>query len=198
MPTARPMMLASASGELKTRSLPNCRCRPCVTLNTPPLPCTSSRLASRLQSATSSPKTTMRGLRAISSLSVRLMAATIVSGLPSGSGVGGERRRGRVDVRREHPQRGRVARRLRRRERPLGGLVDLALDLGVHRVEVLRRWRCPAPSANCASLRDRVAPRLPPRAPPASCRAARRPTASASTAGRPSRAPAPGPRRARA
>jgi len=30
---------------------------------------------------------TMRGLRAISSLSVRLIAATIVSGLPSGAAV---------------------------------------------------------------------------------------------------------------
>jgi hypothetical protein len=39
----------------------------------------------RLQSATSSPNMTMRGLRAISSFIVRLMAATIVSGLPSGA-----------------------------------------------------------------------------------------------------------------
>ena len=85
MPTARPMMFASASGELKTRVLPNARCRPCVTLKTPPLPDTVSSALSRLASATSSPKTTMRGLRAISSFSVRLMAATIVSGLPSGA-----------------------------------------------------------------------------------------------------------------
>ena len=40
-PTARPMMLASASGELNTRSMPNARCSPCVTLKTPPLPGTS-------------------------------------------------------------------------------------------------------------------------------------------------------------
>ena len=39
----------------------------------------------RLASATSSPKTTMRGLRAISSFSVRLIAPTMVSGFPSGS-----------------------------------------------------------------------------------------------------------------
>jgi hypothetical protein len=88
MPMPRPMMLASASGELKTRSFPNARCSPCVTLKTPPLPGTVPSASGRLQSATSSPKTMMRGLRAISSLSVRLIAATIVSGFPSGtSGV---------------------------------------------------------------------------------------------------------------
>ena len=85
MPMARPTMLASASGELKTRSPPNARCRPCVTLKTPPLPGTDASASARLQSATSSPKTTMRGSRAISSFSVRLIAATIVSGLPSGA-----------------------------------------------------------------------------------------------------------------
>ena len=41
-------------------------------------------LRCRLASATSSPNTTIRGLRAISSFSVRLMALTIVSGVPSG------------------------------------------------------------------------------------------------------------------
>ena len=34
-------MLASASGELKTRSEPNSVCRPAVSLKTPPLPLTS-------------------------------------------------------------------------------------------------------------------------------------------------------------
>ncbi len=87
MPVARPTMLASASGELNTRWLPNSRCRPCVTLNTPPLPVTSASARSRLASATSSPNTTMRGLARISSCSVLLMAATIVSGLPSVDGV---------------------------------------------------------------------------------------------------------------
>ncbi len=43
MPIARPTMLASASGELKTRALPNFRCRFAVTLKTPPLPFTFSR-----------------------------------------------------------------------------------------------------------------------------------------------------------
>ena len=85
MPKARPTMLASASGELNTRTPPKRRCRPWVTLNTPPLPDTSASASSRLQSATSSPKTTMRGLCAISSRSVALMALTIVSGLPCGS-----------------------------------------------------------------------------------------------------------------
>ena len=41
MPVARPTMLASASGELKTRSEPNSHCRPEVSLKTPPLPFTS-------------------------------------------------------------------------------------------------------------------------------------------------------------
>ncbi len=86
MPTARPMMFASASGALNTRSLPYSFCRPCVTLNTPPLPDTLPSAASRLTSATSCPKTTMRALRAISSRSVALIAATIVSGDPFGLG----------------------------------------------------------------------------------------------------------------
>ena len=48
MPMARPMMPASASGELNTRAPPNARCRPWVTLNTPPLPDTLPSAASRL------------------------------------------------------------------------------------------------------------------------------------------------------
>ena len=83
MPTARPTMLASASGELNTRSAPYAFCKPWVTLNTPPLPGTCGSADTLLASATSSPKTTIRGFRAISSFSVRLMAATIVSALPS-------------------------------------------------------------------------------------------------------------------
>ena len=85
IPTARPTMLASASGELNTRSRPNRRCSPRVALNTPPLPGTADSTSARLQSATSSPNTTMRGSRAISSSRVRLMAATIVIGSPSGA-----------------------------------------------------------------------------------------------------------------
>ena len=84
MPIARPTMPASASGALKTRSSPKSRCRPCVSLKTPPLPETTASASFLLASATSSPKTTMRGSRAISSFSVRLIADTIVSGLPSG------------------------------------------------------------------------------------------------------------------
>ena len=69
------------------------RCRPCVTLKTPPLPGTWRQRAVAAASATSSPKTTMRGLCAISSFSVRLMAATIVSGLPVGLSRACRRRR---------------------------------------------------------------------------------------------------------
>ena len=86
MPIARPMMLASARGELKTRSFPNCFCNPCVTLNTPPLPETWLRAASRVASATSSPKSTIRGSRAISSRRQRLISVTMVSGPPSKRG----------------------------------------------------------------------------------------------------------------
>ena len=78
------MMLASASGRVEDAVVAEERCRPCVSLNTPPLPGTTGSASFLLASATSSPKTTMRGLRAISSFSVRLIAATIVSGLPSG------------------------------------------------------------------------------------------------------------------
>src|SRR6266567_8046814 len=38
MPRARPTMLASASGELNTRSCPYFRCKPEVALKTPPFP----------------------------------------------------------------------------------------------------------------------------------------------------------------
>ena len=66
---ARPTMLASASGELKTRSSPNSALQAVRDLEHAALardhrPARPARLAS----ATSSPKTTMRGLRAISSL----------------------------------------------------------------------------------------------------------------------------------
>ena len=86
MPTARPAMLASASGVLNERSFPNSRCRPAVTLNTPPLPSTSSRTSSRLASATSSPKTTTRGSRSISSWRHLFSRSTIVVSSPSNSG----------------------------------------------------------------------------------------------------------------
>ena len=85
IPTARPTMLASASGELNTRSRPNFRCSPRVALNTPPFPGTADSASARLQSATSSPNTTIRGLLAISSARARLMADTIVIGAPSGA-----------------------------------------------------------------------------------------------------------------
>ena len=80
-------MLASASGELYTRSPPNRFCSPHVTLKTPPLPLTLPRYCSRETSATSSPKTTMRGSRAISSRRQALRRSTIVVG------VAGELRR---------------------------------------------------------------------------------------------------------
>ena len=160
MPTARPMMLASASGELKTRSAPYCRCRPCVTLKTPPLPGTCGSDATLLASATSSPKTTMRGLRAISSFSVRLMAATIVSGLPSGCARRVERRRtsDRRRARRHTSRRSRGA-GLGAASAALGRLGNLAIDVGGDRVDVAL-GRQPFASRNCAHARDRIAPRF--------------------------------------
>ena len=56
------------------------------------------------------------------------MAATIVSGLPSGCALGQEGRRGRIDRRREHERGGGIRRRLRRLQRDLGGLGNLAID----------------------------------------------------------------------
>ncbi len=75
-------MLASAIGELNTRSEPNSFCRPKVSLKTPPLPLTIfwRRYSSRLQSATSSPNITMRSSRLISSRNVRLIWSAMVFG----------------------------------------------------------------------------------------------------------------------
>ena len=79
-------MLASASEVLNTRDEPNFLWRLCVTLKTPPFPLTAGRLSSRLQSATSSPKTTTASLRAISSCRQALRRSTIVFGSPTGRG----------------------------------------------------------------------------------------------------------------
>ena len=138
MPNARPTMLASASGELNTRVPPKRRCRPCVTLKTPPLPDTSASASSRLQSATSSPNTTMRGLCAISSRSAALMALTIVSGLPLRLGGHVERRR-RSDRRRVRtPSPRRCAARACRPPAPASvRLGDLPVHVGQHRRQVV-------------------------------------------------------------
>ena len=45
--------------------------------------------------------------------------------------------RGRIDVRREHVQRGGVGRRLLRRQRPLGGLRDFAVHVGGQRLQTV-------------------------------------------------------------
>src|SRR6266567_2020386 len=75
-------MVASAIGELKTRSEPNSHCRPNVSLKTPPLPLTIfwRKYSSRLQSATSSPNITMRSSRFISSRKVALIRSAMVFG----------------------------------------------------------------------------------------------------------------------
>ena len=168
MPIARPTMLASASGELKTRSAPYSRWRPAVTLKTPPLPLHSASTSSRDASATSSPKTTMRGSRFISSRRQAFNRSTIVVGVAPSAGAGARRERGarRIDVRRVDELVGRLGRGQRRRERPVGGLVDLGVHLGVQLVELLCVRGSPAREAASRAVVDRVASRRPARARP--------------------------------
>ena len=71
MPMARPTMLASASGELKTRVAAERALQAVRHFEDATLALDFAQVSSRLQSATSSPKTTMRGLRRISSRRVR-------------------------------------------------------------------------------------------------------------------------------
>src|SRR3989449_2855363 len=85
-PMARPPLFASASGGVYTRPLPNWRCSPPGTLRTPPLPFPSLMYCARLTSATSSPNTTMRGSRAISSLRHAFNRSTMVVGSPENWG----------------------------------------------------------------------------------------------------------------
>ena len=139
----------------------------------------------------------MRGLRAISSLSVRLIAATIVSGLPSARGSVVERRPTGIDVRRVDVERRGVARRLLGRPRASAASLTSRFDLRDDRVE-LGVGGEPFGDQERRQPRDRIARAPLPRARPASCTASRRPTASASRGGRPSRARTPGPCGARA
>ena len=187
MPNARPTMLASASGELNTRAPPNARCRPCVTLNTPPLPETSARRSSRLQSATSCAEDddarVVRHLvlqRAVDGRHHRV-------GLAVRLGRRLEARRRRVHVRREHPVGGRRSRRLLGGQRAIGRLGDLAIDLRRDLLEVALGGETFG-EQELAHPPHRIALRLRRRAPPPSCTTARRPRASASTDARPSRA----------
>ena len=78
MPIARPTMLASASGELKTRSPPKRALQAVRDLEDAALALDLGERSSRRASATSSPKTTMRGSRAISSCRQALSRSTIV------------------------------------------------------------------------------------------------------------------------
>ena len=85
MPIARPTMFASANGEFQQRSDPNSVCNPAVSLNTPPLPLISPArsASSRVASATSSPKTTTRSSRRISSFRQWFSSSAIVRSLSS-------------------------------------------------------------------------------------------------------------------
>ncbi len=94
-------MLASASGELNTQASPKRRCRPCVSLKTPPLPFTLPLRLCLLTSETSSPKKSCAGSGPFRS------SASDRSGRPSCRDCLRkrrciERRRRRVDVGRKH------------------------------------------------------------------------------------------------
>ena len=136
MPIARPTMLASASGELKTRVLPKVRCRPCVTLKTPPLPDTHSSAASRLQSATSSPKTTMRGIARHFVLQRAIDRRDHRVGLAFARRLALESARRRIDVGRVDVELDGVASGFSACDRAFGRVVHLALDLLVQRLEL--------------------------------------------------------------
>ena len=129
MPMERPTILASASGELNTRCEPNLRCKPAVALKTPPFPFTVARLSSRLQSATSSPKTTMRSSRFISSSRVMETISTIVFGWPLFS-AWIEIARGRIHIGRINPFVNRIRRRKFRGQGAIGGFDDFAVHFG--------------------------------------------------------------------
>ncbi len=73
MPIARPTIAASAIGVLKQRLVPEIHLQPGGGLENTALALHLARFASRLQSATSSPKTTIRSSRRISSRRVRLI-----------------------------------------------------------------------------------------------------------------------------
>ena len=154
------MMLASASGELNTRSSPNSRCRPWVSLKTPPLPLTSGSASFRLASATSSPKTTMRGSRAISSLSVRLMAVHHRVGLALrlGGRVEGGRRRDRRRASRRQSSAVSFAGFGAASAASAASLIS-RVDLGRHRREIVVGGEA-VRAEELGEARDRIAPRF--------------------------------------
>ena len=137
------MMLASASGELKTRVPPNARCRPCVTLKTPPLPGhrLERRLAARVGDvlAEHDDARVARHLVLHRPVDRRDHRVGLAFRRRLGREVGGRR----IDVRRVDVERRRVGRRLLGLHRRVGGGVDLLLDLLDDRLELAPRSRCP-------------------------------------------------------
>ena len=101
----------------------------------------------------------MRGFCAISSLSVRLIAATIVSGLPSGAaGASNDALVGSTSGEYTHSPAVSLP-GLRRLERGVGGLADLAIDVLRNRGEI-RVGREPGVLQHRRELRDRIALRF--------------------------------------
>ena len=129
-------MLASASGELKTRVEPNLRCRPCVTLKTPPLPehrCQRVLAAAvRHVFAEHDDARVARHLvlqRAIDRRDHRVRACLLA--LPASRTL-----RRRIDVGREDVEADRIDVRLRRLNRAIRGVVHFAVDVVADRGEV--------------------------------------------------------------
>ena len=199
MPMARPTMLASARGELKTRSEPNLRCRLWVTLKTPPLPLTSAEARPRgEQSATSSPEdddarvarhlVVEAGVQEVDHrLRVALRdAARVAKAAEVGSTLG------RVDV-----ARGALGVGRRRGEGGVGGGRHLAVDLVAQGAgSSSARGDALLPGASGGRSRGGRAAR-PPRARRERGRAPRRRRASGSRGGSPARGRGPGPAAAR-
>ena len=157
---ARPMMLASASGELKTRSLPKARCRPCVTLKTPPLPETDASASGSAAVgdvfAEHDDARVARHLvfqRAIDRRDHRV-------GPPFRRRLASKtRRRRRIDVGREDVERDGIRRAASAPARPLGGVVHFAIDVVANRRELVVGGE-PLGLQQLGELDDRIARRL--------------------------------------
>ena len=189
-------MLASASGELYTRSRPKRFCSPQVTPNTPPLPL---HLGEQLL---------VRGVRHVlaeqqdARVARHLVAQAVVDALQQRLAPLGLRRRrrdrealggrvhvGRVDVRASRSP-GRAAALARAASARRGDLRPAPRRAGA-RAPPASRMPSLYEEAREACAGSRARPR--PRAPPATCTCSRRPTSSASRAASPGRARSAGP-----
>ena len=182
---ARPTMAASASGVLKPRARAElASAGRAVTLNTPPLPFTSLRFASRLQSATSSPNTRM------SRIAPHLFAQRGVDQVHHGHRLAVKLRLGsRTASRSGRPSPNRDAAAPIRRaggsscSASLRGLVHFLVDLVRDALQHAARSSTPSSIRNCGKRQHRVARRFRFALGRASCRGVHRRRASANRAG---------------